>query len=76
MAGPAGRYSGDAGNRRFRCKTVTEEAMDCVVAGMYLMTECNRLNRRAVPEIQRQEIHQCHSGGNNNRSCNQSGNEP
>ena len=50
MAGPAVRHRRDAGDRRLRGVAVTEEARDAVVAGMHLMAEGDRLERRAVPE--------------------------
>ncbi len=54
MTGPTGCHRRDTGDRRLRGETVTEEALDAVGAGMHLMTEGERLGRRAVAKVQRQ----------------------
>ena len=62
MAGPAVGHGGDAGDGRLRSGTVTEEAGDGVIARVELMAEGNRLDRRAVPKIQRKIVHECQYG--------------
>jgi hypothetical protein len=68
MAGPAVRDCGNAGDRRPRSITVTEQAWNAVVASMHLVTEGDRLDRRAVPKVQRQNIHE-HRTGDKDEPC-------
>jgi hypothetical protein len=72
VAGPAVRNCGNAGNARLRSIAVTEEARNAVVACMYLMAEGNRLDRRAVPKVQRQNVHEHRTGDKGERSSGQS----
>lgn len=77
MAGfDAGLHCGDSGNGRLGSEAVTEKARDGVVTCMEFMTECDRLAWRAVPKIQRQDVHERRKGGNNNSNYYQSADEP
>ena len=76
MASPAVRHGRDAGNARLRSVAVTEEARDGVIAGMYLVVEGDRLDRGAVPKIERQNVHERKDGGKSERRGNQSAYEP
>lgn len=76
VAGPAISHCRDAGNRGPGSVTVTEEARDGVVACMHFMTEGDRLDRRAVLKIQRQNVQECQNCGKNSSSGNQSANKP
>jgi hypothetical protein len=46
---------------------MTEEARNSVVAGMLLMAEGDRLDRRAVPKIERQNVHERKDGENSDK---------
>ena len=72
----AGRNRRNAGDRRLGGIAVTEEAMDTVFASMHPMTEGERLNRRPVPEIERQDVQERQDGGNNAHRYDQSANKP
>ena len=50
---------------------MTEQARDAVIASVNLMAEGNRLDRRAVPKIQRQNVHEGQDGDKGDRSNNQ-----
>jgi hypothetical protein len=50
--------------------------MDAAVAGMCLMAEGERLERRTVPKIERQVVQERQTGGNSDRRDGQSANEP
>lgn len=76
VAGPAISHCRDAGNRGLGSVAVTEEARDGVVTCMHFMTKGDRLDWRAVPKIQRQNVHECQNGGKNSRSSDQSANKP
>jgi hypothetical protein len=76
MAGPAVRHRGDAGNARLWSGAVTEETGDGVVASMILVAEGDRLDRGAVPEVQRQIVHERHSGKQSRSRHDQPVNEP
>src|SRR5512138_2393888 len=56
VAGPTVGHGRETGNRRLRRIAMAEEAMDAVVAGMHLMAEGERLDRRTIPKIQRQTV--------------------
>jgi hypothetical protein len=76
VTGPAIGDCRDAGNRGLGSGPVTEEAWDSVVAGMNFVTEGDRLDRRVVPKIQRQNIHECQDGDENKRRDCQSAKKP
>jgi len=76
MAGSTVRHSGYAGDRRFWSRAVTVKARDTVVAGMHLMTEGERLDRRTLPKIQRQIVHQCQAGDESAGRNDQPANKP
>lgn len=67
VAGAAVRNCGNAGDRGLRGITMTEEARNSVVAGMLLMAEGDRLDRRAVPKIERQNVHERKDGENSDK---------
>jgi hypothetical protein len=76
VAGPAignGWYAGDC---RLRRVAVTEEAWDCVITGVNLVTESYRLDWRTVPEIERQNIHERKDGQKNNTCCDKAFDKP
>ena len=76
MAGPAVCNRRNSSQRRLRSGAVTEEAMDAVVTGMNLMAESERLERRAIGKIKRQDVHQGQSGNNQPSSYKKPGNKP
>lgn len=76
VAGTAISHCRDAGNRGLGSVAVTEETRDSVVTCMDFMTEGDRLDRRTVPKIQRQDVQECQNGGKNNSSGDQSANKP
>ena len=71
VAGPAVRDSGNAGNRRLWSVAVTEQARNAVLARMHLMAEGDRLNRRAIPTVQRQYVHEHRAGDKGERGNSQ-----
>jgi len=76
VAGPAVGHRRDAGDRRFCGVAVTIETLDAVVTGMLFMTEVERLDRRAIGQIQRQYVHQCQKGNNSAYRDDQAANKP
>ncbi len=76
MACPTVRHRRDAGNPRLGSVVVTIEALYSVVAGMHLMAEGERLNRRAVSKIQRQTVHKRQADENGTRGKDQPSNKP
>ncbi len=76
VAGPAISHCRDAGNRGLGSVAVTEETRDGVLTCMDFMTEGDRLDWRAIPKVQRQNVHECQSGGKNRSNDDQSANQP
>src|SRR5512143_2794359 len=56
MTCAAVRYCGDAGYRGSRTVTVPEKAGDAVVPRMHFVTEDERLDGRAVAQVERQNV--------------------
>ena len=76
VAGPAVGHRRDAGDRRFCGVSVTIETLDAVITGMLFMAEGDRLDRRAIHQIQRQNVHQCQNGNNSAYQGDQAANTP
>lgn len=76
VAGPAVRHRGDAGNARLRSMTVTKEARNAAVTGMNFVAEGERLDRGAVPKIQRQIVHERKGGDKNDRGSDHPPDKP
>ena len=76
MTSPAVRYRGDAGNGGFRSVAVAEKAGDAVVPRMDFVTEGGRLDGRAVPQVERQNVQVRQDREQRGRSCNKSSDEP
>ncbi len=76
VASPAVGNRRDAGNRRFGSGAMTEQARNSVVAGMDLVTEGDRLNRRSVPNVEWQNIHERKDGENNDKDYEEPADKP
>jgi hypothetical protein len=76
VASTAVRNCGNTRDRGLWGITMTEEARNRVVAGMLLMTEGDRLNRRAIPKIDRQNVHERKAGENNNKNDEKPADKP
>lgn len=55
---------------------MTEKTGDGAVTGMLLMTEGERLDRGAVPELQGQIVHERQTGGNSDNNGRQACDKP
>ena len=76
VTGPAIGNCRDAGNRGLGSGSVTEEARDSVVTSMDFMTEGDRLDRRAVTKIQRQNVHESQDGKKNDQRRGKTADKP
>lgn len=76
VAGPAIGHCRDSGNRGSGSVAVAEKTGDGVVARMDFMTEGDRLDRRAVLKIKRENVHECQKSGKDGSSDDQSAYEP
>ena len=76
VAGAAVSNRGNAGDCGLWGIAMTEEARDSVVAGMLLMAEGDRLDRRAIPEIERQNVHERKDGENSDKDDEQPADKP
>ena len=76
VTGPAIGNCRDAGNRGLGSGPVTEEAGDFVVTGMDFVTEGDRLDRRTVSKIQRQNVHESQDCDKGERRSGQPADKP
>ncbi len=76
VASAAISHCRDAGNIGLGSIAVAEEARYCVVTRMDFMTKGDRLDRRVVLKIQRQNVHEHQNGGKNNSGGDQCADKP
>jgi len=65
VACPAVSHCRDTCHRRTCGKAVAEQARDGVCAGVQFVAEVDRLERRTFPQVQRQDVYKCQTGGYN-----------
>src|SRR5512143_232899 len=76
VAGAAISNRGNAGDCRFWGITMAEETRDSVVTGMLFMTEGDRLDRRAIMKIERQNVHERKDGEKSDKDDEQPADKP